>query len=56
MVSQTNNQGENRDFRRKDSRGRRDKREESPYTEKVVSIRRIYAVWFFDINWKIFLS
>ena len=44
MVSQTNSQGGNRDFRRKDSRGRRDRREESPYTEKVVSIRRVSKV------------
>ncbi|MEC7880413.1 MAG: 30S ribosomal protein S5 [Chloroflexota bacterium] len=43
MVSATNNQG-GKDFRRKDSRNRRDKREESPYIEKVVSVRRVSKV------------
>ena len=44
MVSATNNQGGKRDFRRKDSRDRRDRKEESPYVEKVVSVRRVSKV------------
>ena len=44
MVSATNNQDGKRDFRRKDSRDRRDRKEESPYVEKVVSGRRVSKV------------
>ena len=44
MVSATNNQDGKRDFRRKDSRDRRDRKEESPYVEKVVSVRRVSKV------------
>ena len=44
MVSATNNQDGKRDFRRKDSRDRRDRKEESPYIEKVVSVRRVSKV------------
>ena len=44
MVSATNNQDGKRDFRRKDSRYRRDRKEESPYVEKVVSVRRVSKV------------
>ena len=36
MVSATNNQDGKRDFRRKDSRDRRDRKEESPYIEKAI--------------------
>ena len=44
MVSATNNQDGKRDFKRKDSRGWRDRKEESPYVEKVVSVRRVSKV------------
>jgi len=44
MVSTTNNQDGNKGFRRKDSRNRRDRKEESPYIEKVVSVRRVSKV------------
>ena len=44
MVSATNNQDGKRDFRRKDSRDRRDRKEESHYVEKVVSVRRVSKV------------
>ena len=44
MVSATNNQDGKRDFNRRNSRDKRDRREESPYIEKVVSVRRVSKV------------